>query len=271
MPSCPNGNATHLRCVTSSAPMAHSIPAILLSQLAADLRPEGDGYKNAKLKLIAGLLGVPYNTLRQREVAAARRRLNDRAGRGRAVLAHSGFRRYRRVASYDPLRHIGGPTNSRHTRRQTRDDARPLWLAGDDRGRDCQRQEITCSIAQQVLGRSHPSARDHIHPRRRHVQRAHARGALLELPPVPRASASSRHPISGTSSSTIPRFLSTRRWTLSSIFFSGTHFRISKSGAASACCTRPALLSIRSYFQTPDVRCQPSLSYYYVKSKAASL
>lgn len=43
--------------------------------LAADLRSEGDGRKNAKLKLIAGLLGVPYNTLRQREVVAARRRL----------------------------------------------------------------------------------------------------------------------------------------------------------------------------------------------------
>jgi hypothetical protein len=43
--------------------------------LAADLRPEGDGRDDAKLKLIAGLLGVPYNALRRREVAAARRRL----------------------------------------------------------------------------------------------------------------------------------------------------------------------------------------------------
>jgi hypothetical protein len=43
--------------------------------LAADLRPEGDGKRNAKLKLIAGLLGIPFNMLRQREVIAARRRL----------------------------------------------------------------------------------------------------------------------------------------------------------------------------------------------------
>lgn len=43
--------------------------------LAADLRPEGDGRDDAKLKLIAGLLGIPYNALRRREVAAARRRL----------------------------------------------------------------------------------------------------------------------------------------------------------------------------------------------------
>lgn len=43
--------------------------------VAADLRPEGDGKDDAKLKLIAGLLGIPFNSLRRREVAAARRRL----------------------------------------------------------------------------------------------------------------------------------------------------------------------------------------------------
>ena len=42
--------------------------------IAADLRPEADGKENAKLKLIAGLLGVPFNDLRQRELIAARRR-----------------------------------------------------------------------------------------------------------------------------------------------------------------------------------------------------
>ena len=42
--------------------------------IAADLRPDGDGKDDAKLKLIAGLLGVPFNALRRREVAAARRR-----------------------------------------------------------------------------------------------------------------------------------------------------------------------------------------------------
>jgi hypothetical protein len=42
--------------------------------LAADMRPEGDGKRDAKLKLIAGLLGVSFNDLRKREVIAARRR-----------------------------------------------------------------------------------------------------------------------------------------------------------------------------------------------------
>jgi hypothetical protein len=42
--------------------------------VAADLRPEGDGKDDAKLKLIAGILGIPFNALRRREVAAARKR-----------------------------------------------------------------------------------------------------------------------------------------------------------------------------------------------------
>jgi hypothetical protein len=42
--------------------------------IAADLRAEGDGREDAKLKLIAGLLGIPFNSLRRRENVAARRR-----------------------------------------------------------------------------------------------------------------------------------------------------------------------------------------------------
>jgi hypothetical protein len=42
--------------------------------IAADMRPEGDGKRDAKLKLIAGLLGISFNDLRKREVIAARRR-----------------------------------------------------------------------------------------------------------------------------------------------------------------------------------------------------
>ena len=42
--------------------------------IAADARREGDGRENAKLKLIAGLLGVGYDTLKQRELAARRAR-----------------------------------------------------------------------------------------------------------------------------------------------------------------------------------------------------
>lgn len=43
--------------------------------IAADLRPHGDGRSNAKLKLIAGILGVGFDQLRQRELQARNRRL----------------------------------------------------------------------------------------------------------------------------------------------------------------------------------------------------
>jgi len=35
--------------------------------LAADIRREADGWKRAKLKLIAGMLGIPFDELNQRE------------------------------------------------------------------------------------------------------------------------------------------------------------------------------------------------------------
>ncbi len=46
----------------------------LTEPIAADMRAEGDGKRDAKLKLIAGLLGIAFNDLRKREVIAARRR-----------------------------------------------------------------------------------------------------------------------------------------------------------------------------------------------------
>jgi eukaryotic-like serine/threonine-protein kinase len=46
-----------------------------LEPLAADARPEGDGKTNAKLKLLAGMLGVSFDALRQREKDRRIRRL----------------------------------------------------------------------------------------------------------------------------------------------------------------------------------------------------
>jgi tetratricopeptide (TPR) repeat protein len=43
--------------------------------LAADVRKEGDGKQAAKLKILAGILGVPYDELRQREAARRQKRL----------------------------------------------------------------------------------------------------------------------------------------------------------------------------------------------------
>jgi tetratricopeptide (TPR) repeat protein len=59
--------------------------------IAADLRPEADGKDNAKLKLIAGLLGVPFNDLRHRELIAARRRRHVRQGIGATIALLGGL------------------------------------------------------------------------------------------------------------------------------------------------------------------------------------
>lgn len=51
---------------------ALSVPA---EPIAADARPTGDGRKNALVKLVAGILGVGYDDLRQRDLQARHRRL----------------------------------------------------------------------------------------------------------------------------------------------------------------------------------------------------
>ncbi|WP_422060380.1 tetratricopeptide repeat protein [Sphingopyxis sp.] len=61
-------------------PASEALPAALLEEsrsepLAVDLRAGGDGKQNAKLKLIAGILGVGFDELRRREAARRQRRL----------------------------------------------------------------------------------------------------------------------------------------------------------------------------------------------------
>jgi len=45
----------------------HSLTSERVEPIAADARPDKDGWKNAKLKLIAGILGVNYDEIKQRE------------------------------------------------------------------------------------------------------------------------------------------------------------------------------------------------------------
>jgi tetratricopeptide (TPR) repeat protein len=61
-------------------PDLESLPPALFDEggsepLAVDIRPGGDGKQVAKLKLIAGILGVGFDELRRREVARRHRRL----------------------------------------------------------------------------------------------------------------------------------------------------------------------------------------------------
>jgi outer membrane protein assembly factor BamB len=59
--------------------------------IAADARKQGDGKRNAKLKLAAGLLGVNYNDLKQREKWRALRRNIGLALAGGALIGVSGW------------------------------------------------------------------------------------------------------------------------------------------------------------------------------------
>ena len=54
--------------------------------IAADMRLDGDGKEDSKLKVIAGLVGIPLNDLRRREVIAARRRARIFQGIASAML-----------------------------------------------------------------------------------------------------------------------------------------------------------------------------------------
>lgn len=58
-----------------------------IEPIAADARPHGDGKGHAKLKLIAGILGLGFDDLRQREMQARNRRLGIVAALATGVAA----------------------------------------------------------------------------------------------------------------------------------------------------------------------------------------
>lgn len=76
--------AEALRYQVGSDGQLSAIPA---EQVAADARPHADGRANALLKLIAGILGVGFDELRQRELQARNRRLAIVASMATAVAA----------------------------------------------------------------------------------------------------------------------------------------------------------------------------------------
>lgn len=73
------GRAARIHAVLLRGEPERSFPPALRNvgleePLAADLRAEGDGWAEGSAKLIAGILGIPFGELRDREVARARRR-----------------------------------------------------------------------------------------------------------------------------------------------------------------------------------------------------
>lgn len=80
------GRASSIRLIIvdgephASDPALECLPPSLTAKgapelLAADVRKEGDGKSAARLKVLAGILGVPYDELRQREAARRQQRL----------------------------------------------------------------------------------------------------------------------------------------------------------------------------------------------------
>ena len=58
--------------------------------LAADARPQGDGKETAKLKIVAGLLGLGLDEIKRRAERARKRRILFRIGAGGVALLVSG-------------------------------------------------------------------------------------------------------------------------------------------------------------------------------------
>jgi hypothetical protein len=75
------GRADRIHCVLADGDPADAFPPALGdAALAADLRPEGDGWTDAPLKLAAGLIGLPFGEVKDREIARARARARINAG-----------------------------------------------------------------------------------------------------------------------------------------------------------------------------------------------
>ena len=72
------GKGDRIHPVLTAGEPAAAFPPVLTQgaeePLAADLRPSGDGWTDGPLKVIAGLLGISFGELKDREVARARAR-----------------------------------------------------------------------------------------------------------------------------------------------------------------------------------------------------
>jgi tetratricopeptide (TPR) repeat protein len=113
-----------------------------MEPIAADVRPEGDGRQLARLKLIAGLVGVSLDDLRQRDMHRRHRRM---AAITVASLAGMALTILLALVAYD----------ARDEARQRREQAEDLisFMLGDLRERlsDVGRLDILDSVAGKVL------------------------------------------------------------------------------------------------------------------------
>ncbi len=114
--------------------------------IAADMRPQGEGKTNAKIKLIAGIIGVGFDDLKQRELARQHRRMAWIAAASMAGLlvtsALAGFAFYQRNEA-EVQRTVA--ENEAETARQTAEFMIELFEVsdpGEARGRKITAHEV---------------------------------------------------------------------------------------------------------------------------------
>lgn len=136
--------------------------------IAADARQQGDGYRSARLKLVAGLLGIGFDDLRQRELQRHNRRLMGIAG---ASLAGMVFTIGLSMVALD----------ARDEAQRHREEADKLigFMLGDLRARldEVGRLDILDSVVEETIGYFQNLPADELNARTR-VQRS---AALTQL------------------------------------------------------------------------------------------
>ena len=95
--------------------------------IAADVRPHKDGKANAKLKLIAGMLGVGFDVLKQRELRRRARRMTAVAAVALAVMAVTTTLAIVAIVS----RHAAEEASQSAQRRQKQAEALVGFMLGD--------------------------------------------------------------------------------------------------------------------------------------------
>lgn len=129
-------------------------PTLDSEPLAADVRPGGDDRNDARLKLIAGLIGVPLDRLKQRELARRQRRLAIIATAGAiGCIAFAGLAAVAFLARAEAERQRAVAERQSLTARRTADFMKSLFVVSDPseaRGKSITAREVLERGAQQI-------------------------------------------------------------------------------------------------------------------------
>jgi tetratricopeptide (TPR) repeat protein len=131
------GRANRIFClIVGEAGPPHLPPALMedgrAEPLAADVRPNEDGREHAKLKLIAGILGISYDELRRRETARRQQQLAAIAAPSVAGLAlTSGLAVFAVISRDEAVRQRNVAEQRTLTAKRTVDFVKSMFKAAD--------------------------------------------------------------------------------------------------------------------------------------------